>query len=202
MVVILKHIYDAEKAHDYYLRTRELKGRQSATVEEPATVRKTTTIAKTVQPKAAPKMVSKPTPEQRRAAISAQVEALRNKLAALKEVLAELVAQAKARAGVEPEPEVAKKDPRATSDNPRKLTPEQKADAAQRSKEWREANPDKAMDQDADKLARQVEAVEKKIQEMREKLSTVIVNPFHTTGSVGVGSNTPMRKDGSSQNGS
>lgn len=202
MVIILKHIYDAEKAHDYYLRTRELKGRQSATVEEPSGVRKTS-ITTTVQPKGVPKVVStKQTPEQRRAAISSQVEALRAKLETLKKVLAELVSQAKARAGVEPEPVPTIKEPRKTSDNPRKLTPEQQADAAQRSKEWREANPDKAMDQDAVKLARQVKAVEEAIQRMREKLSTVIVNPFHTTGSVGAGSNTLMRKDGSSQNGS
>lgn len=195
------HIYDAEKAHEYYLRTRKLKGRQPA-AEEP-TVAKTTTFKPSVQPKAAPKVApAKQSPEQRRAAIAAQVEALRTKLAQLKEVLAQLVAQAKARAGVEPEPEPTAKEPRNTSDSPQKLTPEQRAEAAQRSKEWREANPDKAMDQDAAKLTRQIEAVEDKIQEMREKLSTVIVNPFHTTGSVGAGSNTSMRKDGSSQNGS
>lgn len=197
----LLHIYDAEKAHDYYLRTRELKGRQAA-VEEPPAVKKSA-FRPSVQPKAAPKATSsKPTPEQRRAAIAAQVEALRAKLEQLKKVLAELVAQAKARSGVEPEPEPMAKEPRNTSDNPRRLTPEQRAEAAQRSKDWREANPDKAMDQDAVKLAKQVKAVEEKIQEMREKLATVIVNPFHSTGSVGAGSNTTMRKDGSSQNGS
>lgn len=200
MTTIL-HIYDAEKAHEYYLRTRKLKGREAA-VEEPPAAKKAA-FRPSVQPKAAPKVApAKQSPEQRRAAIAAQVEALRAKLDQLKKVLAELVAQAKARAGVEPEAEPTAKEPRNTSDNPRKLTPEQRAEAAQRSKDWREANPDKAMDQDAAKLTRQIEAVEDKIQEMREKLSTVIVNPFHSTGSVGAGSNTPMRKDGSSQNGS
>ena len=200
MVVILKHIYDAESAHDYYMRTRQLKGREPGVEKD---VVSKSPVPKMILPKAKPKaMATKESPEQRRAAIKAQVEALRTKLDALKKVLAELVSQAKARAGVEPEPEPTAKEPRKTSDNPRKLTPEQKADAAQRSKDWRDANPDKAMDQDAAKLDRQIKDVEEKIQAMREKLSTVIVNPFHSTGSVGAGSNTPMRKDGSSQNGS
>jgi hypothetical protein len=197
----LTHIYDAESAHQYYLRTRDLKGREAA-AQQPTPMSKTS-VSKTVQPKAAPKAApAKQTPEQRRAAISSQVDALRAKLETLKKVLADLVQQAKARSGVDPEPEPTQGQPRQTSDNPRKLTPEQQDAAAQRAKDWREANPDKAMDQEAAKLTKQVEAVQDKIQAMREKLAEVLVNPFHSTGSVGAESNTPMRKDGNSQNGS
>ena len=199
----LFHIYDAEKAHDYYLRTRELKGRQSATVETP--VAKTTGVVKTTVKKPGSPMKAQPvkmTPEQRRAQISAQVEALRAKLAQLKEVLAQLVQEAKVRSGVEPEPVAAPTTKPTPGTSDRKLTPEQKADAAQRAKEWREANPDKAMDQEAAKLDKQIQNIQDKINQMREKLKTVIADPFQTTGSVGAGSNTPMRKDRDSQNGS
>src|SRR5688572_25568005 len=155
----LFHIYDAEKAHDYYLRTRELKGRQSATVEP--TAQKTSSVKTAVKkPGVAKTQPVKMTPEARRAQIAAQVEALRNKLAQLKEILAQLVQEAKARSGVEPEPEGATKTPKASTEPTRKLTTKQKADAAQRAQEWRDQNPDKAMDQEAAKLSRQIEDIQ------------------------------------------
>ena len=58
------------------------------------------------------------------------------------------------------------------------------------------------MDQEAAKLDKQIKNIQDKIEQMREKLKTVIADPFQTTGSVGAGSNTPMRKDRDSQNGS
>lgn len=200
----LFHIYDAEKAHEYYLRTRQLKGREPAAAITP-TAQKTGSVKTTVQKPGSSSIKVQPvkmTPEQRRAQISAQVDALRAKLAQLKEVLAQLVQEAKARSGVEPIAEIASKPTRTTGTSDRKLTPEQQAEAAQRAKEWREANPDKAMDQEAAKLDKQIKSIQKKIEEMREKLKTVIADPFQTTGSVGAGSNTPMRKDRDSQNGS
>ena len=84
----------------------------------------------------------------------------------------------------------------------RKLTPEQQADAAKRAKEWRDANPDKAADQETAKLDRQIKNIQDRITQMRDRLKSVIPDPFQTTGSVGAGSNTPMRKDRDSQNGS
>lgn len=200
----LFHIYDAEKAHEYYLRTRQLKGREPG-ADIATTVQKPSSVKTTVKKPGASPMKAQPvkmTPEQRRAQISAQVEALRAKLAQLKEVLAQLVEEAKARSGVEPEPEVESKATRTPGTSTRKLTPQQQADAAQRAKEWREANPEKAMDQEAAKLDKQIKNIQDKITQMREKLKTVIADPFQTTGSVGAGSNTPMRKDRDSQNGS
>jgi len=201
----LFHIYDAESAHDYYIRTRELKGRKPGSQDSPSATKSSsvsTTVKKPAKSQPKPQAV-KVTPEQRRAQISAQVDALRGKLAQLKEVLAQLVAEAKARSGVEPVAEPTSTTTRATpGSSDRKLTPAQQADAAQRAKEWREANPDKAMDQEAAKLEKQIQNFQDKITQMREKLKTVIADPFQTTGSVGAGSNTPMRKDRDSQNGS
>ena len=131
----LMHIYDAEKAHEYYLRTRKLKGRQLGT-DVTTTVKPSTGIKTTVQKPGTPMKAQpiKKTAEQRRAEITAQVEALRGKLAQLKEVLAGLVAQAKARSGIEPEPVVESAKTRAPGSSERKdLTPQQQAEAAERA---------------------------------------------------------------------
>ena len=98
--------YDPVKAHQYYLRTRELKGRQPGKAIPPTVGRPPKAIAKSIVHPAAkvikppPKPVVKKPAAPKKQSTADQVAALQTRLTTLRKVLADLVQQAKARSGV------------------------------------------------------------------------------------------------------
>src|SRR5688572_1261221 len=107
---VIYHEYDPVAAREYYLRTRELKGRkpgQMSTTSNRQTSGPTQTTAGRKTPAIPGGQLKKPpvkalTPQQRRAVIERRVKALKSRLDELKAALAELVKQAKIRSGVDP----------------------------------------------------------------------------------------------------
>ena len=157
--------YDPAKAREYYLRTRELKGRKKGTAEEPSgRERKAQTQVGKGNAKA---LLTKASPAKRSATTQAKIDKLKKRLAKLKAVLAELVAAAKKRSGVETKAPAGSKgsDSKGTSH----LSAKQKRDAAARSKEYYEKNKDKSPDE-------QMEALTKQIKEIRAKIKKAIAD--------------------------
>ena len=118
--------YDAQKAREYYLRTRKLKGRKKGSGQPTPTGRN----PRGAQPKAAPHPVKpRKTKAQKQKEAEVQVAALKKRLARLKEALAELVKAAKLRSGVETKTDKAKSKAQANSDakSRKPLTARQKA---------------------------------------------------------------------------
>lgn len=146
--------YDPQKAREYYLRTRELKGRKKGTAEPVGQKR----IAK-------PKL----TPQQKRAATEAKVAKLKKRLEHLKKALAELVAAAKKRSGVETPTGKDAKGSSGSSDS--KMSVKQKREAAARSKAYYEKNKDKAQTPDEE-----LKALTAKIKEIRAKIKKAIAD--------------------------
>lgn len=133
--------YDPVKRRERYLRSRELKGRTSTKIEEDR--------------------------ERRRRETEAKVEELRDRLSKLREILAQLVKEAKARSGVEGDAKSSKK----SSDNTSKMTEKEKSEAAKASKEYYEKNKDEILDEQVKSLNAKIDRVKQKIDDMREKLS-------------------------------
>jgi hypothetical protein len=102
--------YDPAKAHAYYIKTRQLKGRQPGAAKPVAVTRPGAKVVPTTQPK---KTVAKPaakkSTKQLKTEANAAVAALQAKLTKLKNVLAELTKQAQARSGVTTATATAKK---------------------------------------------------------------------------------------------
>lgn len=172
----LVHEYDAAKRRAYYLKTRQLKGKRSATIK----------VTKP-RPKAAPKPPVKTKAQrqaERRKQLEAQVTTLKNRLEALREVMAEKVKQAKARSGVKPAKSSSKKTASTTTSQTKsaskvapKLTAKQKADAAKRSKEYYDENKYTSKDQ---LLANEVKSLTAKIKTIQERIAKM-----NKTGSTG-----------------
>jgi hypothetical protein len=190
--------YDPQARRDYYLRTRKLKGRKvgsakTAIARHPAT--KTAPVVKTTP------IAPKKAPEQRRKDTEARVAALQTRLDTLRKVLAELVAQAKVRSGVD------NAKPAPQSQKPQ--TTKQKADAAERSKDFYDKNKDQILSDKEKTLQGQIKRVEEKIREMRAELEKVRVRVAKATplkrgtrlprkaDPVGAGIRIPLRKENS-----
>src|SRR3954465_6878100 len=92
--------YDAQRAHEYYLRNRHLKGRQRRAQQQSS--QRTASARNNPAPRHA--QVRRPTvsAKQRRAEAQARVAQLEQRLDHLKDVLQALVDKAKARSGIEP----------------------------------------------------------------------------------------------------
>ena len=141
--------YDPAKAREYYLRTRELKGRKKGSAPPPAKGR----VAKAT--------VTKLSSKQRAAATQAKIDHLKKRLEKLRDALAELVAAAKKRSGVDPKDTKGAKGASSTSNS--KLTPQQKKQAAARSKEYYEKNKDKSPDEQVKALEAQIKSIKARI---------------------------------------
>jgi uncharacterized protein YPO0396 len=159
------HEYDPVKRREYYLKNRQLKGH----------VPKAVTPLKVTPPRSA----VKPAPnrnqrqEERRRKLQAQVDALKARLQKLREALAELVKAAKARSGVKTP---AKKQPsKKDAGNGKKAAPKQtakqKADAAERSKEYYEKNKDQVLSDEVKSLTAKIKTIQERIAKMRKTSS-------------------------------
>lgn len=162
--------YDPVKAHEYYLRTRQLKGRQAGA--EQLTIGRTS--------KAAPLPAKKPAKSKKQTAFEAQIAALQGRLEKLRTVLAELTKQAQARSGVTPTA------PAKSGDKPTKQTSKQKAAAAKKAKAYYEKhkNDKKTPSQQVKELETKIKAIQAKIKKMKAEIAAADKKK-HKTGSVG-----------------
>lgn len=152
--------YDPVKAREYYLRTRQLKGRQTSEGDEP-TKGRSSSVARYSSPRK--KSAAEKTPAQRQKDIEVRVGQLKDRLAKLRKVLTDLTKQVKSNSEDSPQPSKASSD--------RKLTGSQKAEARKRSKEYYEKNKkDDPASNDTKALEEKIQDVMSKIEEARIKL--------------------------------
>jgi hypothetical protein len=161
--------YDPLKAHEYYLKNRELKGRQPGAQQDlvgrPGGAGNTGVVAPTGSPAKQPPVHKTAADVQSEA--DAAVAALQKRLTALRAVLAALVKEAQTRSGVTSN--ATTKATAAAKSHPE--TSAQKAKASAAAKAYYEKHK---ADTDADKtklLNQQIKDVQAKIKKMRETLA-------------------------------
>lgn len=172
--------YNPAKAREYYLRTRELKGRQIGRAEPAPLVRQKLADTKTLTPreKKAP-VSSRKSSVQKKEETKAKVARLEKKLDQLKDLLKRLVAEAKERSGVETKKETktssssnSKTANSSTTDS--KPTAAQKADKAKKAKaEYKKENPTSKKDEAGD-LEKEIAAVREKIAKAKADIKEAI----------------------------
>lgn len=161
--------YDAAKAHEYYLRTRVLKGRKAAVSTLPTSKTRGTPVSNVgtrstarVAPKVVPKKTAAELAKEKQA-LKAHVVALQNRLAALKKVLAVLVKEAKARSGVKT---------KTAADNSPVTAAAKKTAAAKSSKTYYEKNKATILAKaKAEAAANSPTDLEAKIKEISDKIA-------------------------------
>lgn len=152
----LMHDYDPQKAHEYYLLNRQLKGRQKGTEQIPVG----RGPAKAASPVAQPKSKVPIAPSKKKS-VEEEVAALKARLKQLREVLKKLVEEAKARSGVEtPKTPKEKAAQNAKEKGSKPQTAAQKRAANKRSKDYYEKHKDKEL---AD-LQKSIKNIKEKIQ--------------------------------------
>lgn len=173
-----QHEYDPVKAHEYYMRTRELKGRPTGQTQidlPKVNARRPDhhyidTIEPQTEVKTSPGEASL-TPAQIKGMENREkIRQLKETLKQLREELKELVRLAKARSGVVDPPKEEKDDRPEEESEERKLTPQEKKEAAERAKEAREKEKG-TYDKEIETLSKQIEEVRKKIAKAKEKLA-------------------------------
>lgn len=180
---ILRHAqvpYDPQRAHEYYLRTRELKGRKKGSKLPDVK------LPKSAIAKADP---HKMTAAQRREQAHARVVAIQARLDRLKEVLAQLVEQAQSRSGAKPSSaEKAKatepaKQTTNTKEKP-KTAQQKKEDAKTARERYQKERQSPAQQEEA--LRAQVKDVENRIHEIRQQLKDSIQQARNRIPQVGL----------------
>ena len=158
--------YDPAKAHDYYMRTRQLKGRQ-ATAAKPAIGKtKVSSIAKVgLKSKTVVKNNASVRPAMTVEQVKARVTALQTRLTALRKVLAELVKQAKARSGIVSKPTLADRQAKA------KLTTADKTAAAKSSKAYYDKNKAAIAAKAKTSPSQELADLEAKIADVKDKIA-------------------------------
>ena len=159
--------YDPVKAREYYLRTRNLKGRQGGVKQIPAT------SIKGVIPVGVKKSVTplRITAKQRQDAVNGRVADLRKRLDRLKIVLNDLVKEAMSNKSKDPS-SVKKDGGQKESSQKSNLTTTQKREAATRSKEFYEKNK-KPSDNPRD-VEDNIRKVRESIKKIRAELNAAI----------------------------
>lgn len=166
MANLLRHEYDPVKRQQYYLRTRQLKGRTK----------------KGTAPLAGRKGTAKKTYAQRQKELEARVARLQAKLTQLKEALKLMTEAAQKRSGIDKntaeKAAEAKYQPKNRSDPTSKYakTQKQKDAAAEAAEKYRDKN---------EGLAEQVTDLNNKIKAIRDR-----IHRLQKTGSVGVSKTT------------
>lgn len=165
----LKHAlpYDPQKAHEYYLRNRELKGRQAGAVAPKAG--SSTSAApgkKSGAQLAVAQVIGKGKPPMSNQAAQAQVAAIQQRIGALKKVLSSLlVEQKQSDKAAEKKAESKSSGSSGGSSGPKRvLTSRQEADAKKRSKDFYDKNKKPAVKKPVDL------SVDEKIQVVRDQI--------------------------------
>lgn len=175
--------YDPVKRREYYLRTRQLKGRKTGTASAPAVtrMRKARAVGATPNHRV---LNQKQRRAQRRKEVEHRVAALNIRLRKLREVLRDLVEDAQRRSGVNPADSApAKQSKQATptgskkKTEPRTQTTADKKKSAERSKEYYEKTKkvtgpvmDKLLSVKENQLKKEVTVLEQKIMKARKAL--------------------------------
>jgi DNA repair exonuclease SbcCD ATPase subunit len=164
--------YDPEKARQYYLRTRKLKGRNKVGDYDESKGRQYYRQATRASKAPAGAKPNRSKTTSRQAELAAQKEALEKRLDRLRDVLQELVDAAKKRSGVEKKESEKKAAPETQTDKAdrnkaeKKSKPETTAEKKERAKKAKEAyekeNPS-SLSSDIDILQSQVEDIQAKI---------------------------------------
>lgn len=160
--------YDPAKAHDYYMRTRDLKGRSSGS----SSSTKSTTGSNTASTSVATDNSS----EQLREEAHQRFLVLKDKLKRMKAALAELVKEEKANASANLRVPDMNNLPKSSGSSSttipvdKKLSPQEKAKAAKASKEYYEKHKnDKKLS-----MEEQIADIKKQIQDVRDKIAKII----------------------------
>jgi hypothetical protein len=157
--------YNPAKAHEYYLRTRELSGRTSSSNSTSNTpTLATKTVSNIVKP-----TISKPSAETKQQ-VETRVADMKVRLTKLRKLLTELVKQAKARSGIDPT-----KDPNADPAT-KKLTAAERKEAAKKQAEYRKKHPEEDVNisEEAKRLEEQIKDVNAKIAKARADLTSAV----------------------------
>lgn len=167
----LKHEYDPVKAREYYLRTRQLKGRRAATPF--ANPGRTPANSATTKDQPLP---SGPKPNEPKTKTQAErVAAVQRRLDRLKAALALLVEQAKARSGVESDPEPTKKSATSKETAPEKpKSTQEKKEAADKAREARQKENPQSLTAQEQSLRAEVKQVQEQIAQARAKLQAAV----------------------------
>ncbi len=155
------HDYNPLQRHEYYLKTRQLKGRKPGLVDDSVgrLVRGKTVVSK-------PRHHVQQTPAHKRKVVTANLEALKGRLEHLREVLRELVKAAKGRSGVKSTVEKHHK-----KREPSKLTPKEKAAAKKRSKAYYDKHKGTPEAQ-VKEIQAKIKEIQAKIADLRAKLAS------------------------------
>ena len=155
------HDYDPVKRHEYYLRTRDLRGRTKALV--PAAVRKTIAPVK--------KAPVKKSRAQRQKEMEIRIQKLEAKLKQAQLVLKALTEAAQKRAGVEKNAVEKYQDKKTSRSDPtakyQRLTPAQKAAKAKASEKYYNENKDKILEDRVHELTNKIKAVQERIKRLK-----------------------------------
>jgi hypothetical protein len=141
----LDRIYDPVKAHQYYLRTRKLKGRKKGRAE-PSTGAGRLVKTALASPASKKPVGNNPQLQRQRQQAAARVSTLREKLSELNARLKEKMAEAREAEAKE------KKGPSSS----------EKREAAERSKDWRAKNQQKVKQQEQRRAAKEKDQPETK----------------------------------------
>jgi len=159
--LIHRRAYDPVKAREYYLKTRQLKGRRSGSSKEDST--SSSTVGS--------KVVTSNTEMRpsRQAELEAQRDALMKRLETLRNVLAQKVEAAKARSGVETpskkeaaSEQTKEKSGKETADKP--LTEQQKREKREASREQYEKERKMSLSVEVQQLQEQIKDIRAKIE--------------------------------------
>lgn len=172
--------YNSQQAHEYYLRNRELKGRQPAAQKPipisrnknapPAAVK---TGKKVVKGGKAPVLIS----VKRQQAVDGRVSGLQERLAKLETRLTELLDKAKKKEEKKNEPEkksdLTAKQKQSAEKSSEKYAKENKEEIAKKAKEKREEDPDAnlSIDEVRAKIVKIKAELKEAIQKARQKSS-------------------------------
>lgn len=169
----LSHVYDAAKRREYYLKTRQLKGRKHGSV-------------KTTKPRVKSRAeIAK----ERHAHLQEQVAALKGRLEKLQAALKILVEQAKKRSGVKPTKTAAAKKTAAsqqkTHAKAQKLTTAQKKAKAEAEKKARREQAVKNGTATNSDLSAEVKSLNERIKTIQAR-----IEKMHKSGALGSRTNT------------
>lgn len=163
--------YNPQQAHEYYLRTRKLKGRPVAAERSSTSSDRTRSTVRSVKKV---DQTVKVTARQRQDAVSSRASAIQGRLNGLRSVLADLVSNLKAKNTEKPKPkaQVSKESSTTKSEDRKPLTPQQKAEGNKRSKDFYEKNKDKSpADMSKEELQTAIVKVRGQILKMKSDLA-------------------------------
>lgn len=181
---VLMHIdpnYDAQKAHEYYIRTRKLKGRKRGVKKLTGDLANENANT-VVRPELRGKFIPKGTPKaglvttERQAQVEARVKALQGKLQLLEAVLRKLLSEAQGSSTTKKRTKSAtpgSKKTAATSKR-KELTAAQKSDKAKKAKAaYKKAHPNSASAQKKER-AKKIEEVKAQIKQVKADLKAAL----------------------------